>query len=1075
MIVFLSAICAMSQTSTNVLVAGFQNPPASARPHTWWHWMGGNVSREGITADLEAMKAAGIGGAHIFDAGQGIPVGPVKYNSPEWRSLMSFAFHEGKRLGLDMTMHNCSGWSSSGGPWVKPDDAMKRITSSTTNVAGGTSITLAKPATVLNYYKDLAVYAFPATSAPGKTSFNELTGLGPNPGAVVNLNWPTVAKGAGITIPVSSVAPDGKLNYSLPTGNWTVLRIGVTLTGARNVASRESGEGLEVDKLSRASLDRYFAGGLDQLFKVVGRDSALHTVLIDSYETGYNNWTPAILSEFKTRRGYDATPYLPTLAGYQIGNTAETLGFLFDYRRTLAELWSENYSGYFAQKLAKEGLGLAVEPYGNGNFDPFTYGKPASLIMGEYWVGESPINPSVKVASSVAHVYDHSVVGAEALTASPGQAGWRNQPRQWKPFADIGMTQGINRIIYHRFAHQPWVSGVNPGMTMGPWGSHVDRTNTIWPYMLTWNTYLSRSQFMLQSGHSANDILLFAGEDAPQSYSGEGQDLPAIPVGFDYDFCGLDPIMSLTVRNHRVMLPNGVSYSVLVLPKTDRMSVQLAKKIRSLIDAGATVLGSKPTATPSLSELNHGGNQALQATANAIWGPGTSAMGSRRVGAGRIIWGQSVEKVLTDLHLAPDFVASSKDVHAIHRRYGTTDAYFVASSRPYPNTVVCKVRHSSSNVRVQLWHPETGKIEDAPAWSVQGDQISIPLQLDCTESVFVVLRPGTGANRHVVSSSAEVTTTGAKLLPALHIISATYGDPSSGKTVDVSRILRAAVEKSSLRIVASNGEMGGDPIYGVPKFLFVTYELGGVTKTVTIPENGTLALGNLPEEGTPPNYQLTTQQLLAWSNGSFTQTWSDGRKTTRKVTDLAPPVAINGPWQVRFASTYDPPRVQTFDKLQSWTDSEDFDTKYFSGTGTYTRIFDIPALRPGNRLYLDLGDVRELCRIRINKKPVATLWKAPFRVDITDFVKAGSNALEVDVTNLWTNRLIGDEQFPDDMGWNGDHLSAWPQWFVNHQPRPEPRRKTFTTWRHNFKDTPLLPSGLLGPVVLRSVKVIPLR
>jgi hypothetical protein len=167
----------------------------------------------------------------------------------------------------------------------------------------------------------------------------------------------------------------------------------------------------------------------------------------------------------------------------------------------------------------------------------------------------------------------------------------------------------------------------------------------------------------------------------------------------------------------------------------------------------------------------------------------------------------------------------------------------------------------------------------------------------------------------------------------------------------------------------------------------------------------------------------------------------------------------------------------TYEKLKSWTEDENFDTKVFSGTGTYSKSIEInrSLLGKDQRLFLDLGDVRELCRIRLNGKPVATLWKSPFRVDITDFAKAGTNKLEVDVTNLWTNRLIGDEQFPDDMGWEGSQLRDWPQWFLNHQPRPEPRRKTFTTWRHNYKDTPLLPSGLLGPVVLRPVKVFTLR
>ena len=850
--------------------------------------------------------------------------------------------------------------------------------------------------------------------------------------------------------------------------------MGVTLTGALNVASRVSGEGLEVDKLSKTSLDRFLAGGLDPLFKEVGKESALHTVLIDSYETGYNNWTPEILAEFKTRRGYDATPYLPALAGIEIGDTAETLGFLFDYRKTIAELWAQNYTGHFAKKLAERGLGLAVEPYGNGNFDPFTYGKPASLIMGEYWVGENPINPSVKVASSVAHVYDHSVVGAEALTASPEQAGWRNQPRQWKPFADIGMTKGINRIIYHRFAHQPWVSGVNPGMTMGPWGSHVDRTNTIWPYMSTWNTYLSRSQYMLQSGKSANDVLLFTGEDAPQSYAGEGQNLPPMPEGFDFDMCGLDPLMTLKVKDHKLTLPNGVSFSVLVLPSSDRMSLTVAKKVKALVEAGATVIAPKPSFTPSLSEAAARGNQNLDAITVALWGSGKSMTGSRKVGRGTILWGKTVKSVLQDLHVAPDFESPSKEVRAIHRRYGSTDGYFVASSRQYPSIVPCRFRADSSKVDVQLWHPETGQIEVAPVWRSIGPVIEVPLSFDCTGSVFVVFTPKSSTSKHITSTSAIVAAEEGKPLPTLRIIKATYGDVASGKVFDVTNHLNAAIEKSALRVSASNGEFGGDPIYGVPKFLDVTYELGGVTKTARIAENGTLAIGDVPSEGTAPTYELSVNKLFAWKNGTFTQTWSDGTKTTRQVKGVAEPHPVTGSWQIKFTSTYDPVRTVTYNTLKSWTEDSDFDTKYFSGTGTYSKSIELDSslVKSGSRLFLDLGDVRELCRIRLNGKAVATLWKAPFRVDITEFAKVGTNNLEVDVTNLWTNRLIGDEQFPDDMGWDGAQLKGWPTWFVNHQPRPEPRRKTFTTWRHNYKDTPLLPSGLIGPVVLRSVKVV---
>jgi hypothetical protein len=310
----------------------------------------------------------------------------------------------------------------------------------------------------------------------------------------------------------------------------------------------------------------------------------------------------------------------------------------------------------------------------------------------------------------------------------------------------------------------------------------------------------------------------------------------------------------------------------------------------------------------------------------------------------------------------------------------------------------------------------------------------------------------------------------------LRILKATYGDLASGKVFDVTKKLAAAVSKSTLRIAATNGEMGGDPVYGVAKALVVSYQYGDVTKTVTLRENETLSIGDLPEEGTPPSYQIVSNRLLVWVNGFFPLSWSDGKRAMVSINDIPEPQTVGGPWQIKFTSTYDPPRTVTYNQLKSWTEDAAFDTKYFSGTGTYSKGLVIPKalLASGDRLYLDLGDVRDLCRIRLNGKPVATLWKAPFRVDITGFARVGKNALEVDVTNLWTNRLIGDEQFPDDMGWNGAQLSGWPAWFVNHTPRPEPRRKTFTTWRHNYKDTALLPSGLLGPVTLRPVRVIPL-
>jgi hypothetical protein len=1066
----------------SALQASFLSPPASARPHTWWHWMDGNITKEGITADLESMKEAGIGGAHIFDVGQGVPAGNVNYNTPEWRELMTHAMAEAKRLGLEMTMHNCAGWSSSGAPWVQPEDAMKKVVWSSIEFEGSGKVAkpLPKPQTVRSFYQDIAVFAF-ATPAPGDAAAQSrrpaLTGLDANPGKVDSLKWPVIDK--PISVPLAALNEDGTLDLSLPEGKWTILRIGYTLTGAQNVATRQSGLGLEVDKLSSESLDRFIDGGLTPLFDRMGPlvGNPFTTVLVDSYETGYNNWTPKIIAEFKARRGYDASRYLPALAGYSIGNDEQTLRFLFDYRRTIAELWAKNYSTHFADRLKAKGLQLAIEPYGNGNFDPFSYAKPAGLIMGEYWVGDGVINPSVKHAASVAHVYGHSVVGAEGLTATPSQAGFRNQPRQWKPFADRGFTTGINRIIYHRFAHQPWVKDVLPGMTMGPWGSHVDRTETFWSFMPDWDRYLSRCQFMLQSGVFVGDICLFPGEDAPQSYAGEGADLPAIPKGYDFDFCGTDPLMSLQVRNGQLVLPNGGKYRVLALPNTDKMTIPLANKIRSLVAAGATVLGPKPTRSPSLSENGAAYQSALDKIANDVWGPGSRPAGTHAFGKGRVYWGMPLQKVLTGLGVTPDFSTDAKGISTIHRRIGGTDSYFVASAQALPRTVSCHFR--VTGMIPELWHAETGRIEDAPVWRSTKDGVEIPLSLDSDGSVFVIFRRPNTQTDSVAGVDADVRAVGSKPLPLLKIIKAEYGAlDQAGKFKDVTAIVAGAASKHSLQVGATNGDMGGDPAYNIVKDLRVTYEMGGVRKTVTVRENEVLSIGTVADPGTPPAYQIhgvgNERQLDVWQRGSYKIKWASGKQSVVTETSLPVPVEIRGPWTTRFPAGWSAPPTVTFNKLMSWSEHPEFGIRYFSGTVSYTKKIQVPAglLGAGKRLYLDLGDVREFARVRLNGKLLANLWKPPFRIDITNAAKAGENDLQVEVTNLWVNRLIGDEQFPDDMGWAGERLSKWPDWFVKGEKRPQPGRKTFTTWRHNRKDTPLLPSGLLGPVVLRPVKVV---
>jgi hypothetical protein len=180
---------------------------------------------------------------------------------------------------------------------------------------------------------------------------------------------------------------------------------------------------------------------------------------------------------------------------------------------------------------------------------------------------------------------------------------------------------------------------------------------------------------------------------------------------------------------------------------------------------------------------------------------------------------------------------------------------------------------------------------------------------------------------------------------------------------------------------------------------------------------------------------------------------------------------LNGPWNVSFDPKWGGPEKIAFDKLEDWSLRPEPGIKYYSGIATYRRAFDLPPAEKGGagaRLWLDLGTVKNVARVRLNGRNLGVVWCAPWRVDITAAVKARGNSLEVEVANLWPNRLIGDEQEPPDAEYaKSGNLARWPDWLLKGEPRPSPGRFAFTTWKHYAKDSPLLPSGLLGPVTVR--------
>ncbi len=1040
------------------LVRDFVAPPAAARPWVYWFWLNGNLTREGITKDLEAMRRLGIGGVLIMEVDQGVPVGPVGFMSTPWRELFGHAVNEARRLGLEVNMNDDAGWNGSGGPWIQPAQSMQKVVWSETGLEGPEEFTgtLPTPPTVAGYYRDIAMLAF---LTPGSFRLENIQAKaaykrgGGAPPSEASLPAEMVIDRASITNLTALMDANGRFSWHVPAGKWTVMRLGHTSTGAQNAPAPATGRGLECDKLSPQGIEAQFAGMMGPLIQDVGRAAGktLVSTHIDSWENGSQNWTARMHEEFQRRRGYDLLPFLPVMSGRVVGSREISERFLWDLRQTINDLLVENYAGRLEQLAQQHGLRLSIEAYG-GPCDDITYGGRADEPMCEFWIGGGAFETCKEMASA-AHTYGHPILGAESFTADDREK-WLQHPATIKSLGDRAFCEGVSRFVFHRYAMQPWLNYA-PGMTMGPWGLHYERTETWWEWSRPWHEYLARCQFMLRQGMFVADICYLQPEESPQGFAGHTR------YGYDFDNCSAEVVLKrMAVKDGRIVLPDGMSYRVLVLPEVKAMTPALLRKIKELVAAGATVIGpTRPEKSPGLSDYPHCDEEVKQ-LAGELWG------------SGKIITDKTPEQVLAGLNVPPDFTAGPA-VRWIHRAMADgTEIYFVACSHPWPTDALCAFRVSGKTPG--LWQPETGRMETPASFTTAGGVTRIPLHFEPSGSVFVVFHDRAGRFDPVVS----VTRDGQPIFPApevktpVVITKAVYGmlgDPK--RTRDVRAKLQALVDGGELSLPVARMAEGDDPAVNVVKTLVVEYTVGG---------QAFRASGQDPEEinlnasgGAEPVatvHSVARGRLLveAREPGHYALKTAAGVTREWTVTDLPAPMELDGPWELRFPPNWGAPAQVTLPKLISWSDASDPGMKYFSGTATYRKTFRVPrGLTASNRrLWLDLGNVQVMAAVKLNGRDLGERWKPPYRVDVTRALKTGDNALEIRVVNLWPNRLIGDQQLPPDSQRNPNGtLKEWPQWVQQGKPSPT-GHFTFTTWELWKKDSPLVESGLIGPVRL---------
>lgn len=537
---------------------------------------------------------------------------------------------------------------------------------------------------------------------------------------------------------------DGSLSWMPPAGRWVVLRMGYSLTGAENHPATAKGVGLEVDKLNsgyvKTYMDAYLAKYLDAAgAKRIGR-RGVRALVTDSIEAGPQNWTDDILKQFKQRRGYDPRLWLPVLTGVVIGDGEASDKFLYDFRRTLADLIAEQHYAQVAASAHERGMIVYGEALESGRptlGDDMAMRRYTDVPMAAMWTYRKGPNPNqiadILGAASVAHICGQNLVAAESLTCA--FSPWAFSPRDLRPFIDLEFVLGVNRPVIHTSVHQP--VEIKPGLSLLIFGQYFNRHETWAEKAGPWVSYLSRTAYLLQLGCFAADVAYFYGEEGPLTAlygGGPGTDWPD---GYGFDFVNTDVVLNrLAVDRGFLATRSGMRYRLLYLGGSSRkMTLPVLRRLKYLVEAGAVVVGSRPEGSPSLAD----DPAAFKGLADSLWGSGEK--GERRVGKGKVIWGVRAEPVLAGLGLEPDFAYTrphpNTRLMALHRRLPDGDLYFVTNRRNRPEKLDATFRVTGK--AAELWHADTGCIE-ATSYRISGGRTIVPLVLGANESVFVVFR-----------------------------------------------------------------------------------------------------------------------------------------------------------------------------------------------------------------------------------------------------------------------------------------------------------------------------------------------
>jgi hypothetical protein len=956
-----------------ILKNGFLDVPDENKLRNFWFWLKGVATKESITQDLEAMKEKGYGGALIGD--NGAPIGPTgpTFMGSEWLELFAHAAKEADRLDIELSINIQSGFGDPGNPDIQPDNGMKRIVYSEIKVAGPKKFheKLPMPPSQI-FYKDIAIQAFRCDPFnPDDTTgiknwliksmnkrvprSNEKDGLD----IMINYdNYPDSTKYASINQDqiheLSEDFADSILTWDVPSGEWKIIRYGMTSTGKRNdYASPGYMGGLCYDQINRNGIEAHWndvAGPLLEIAKISG--NSLKFVHTDSWEMGMTNWTQDFREEFIRLRGYDILPYMPVLTNKIVGSCEMSNRFLEDFRMTIGELVADQNYAVLRDLAHTNGVLLHSEAAGPGGapVDGLQTLGRNDIPFGEFWPRDNGHYKTdgqrfaVKQASCASHIYGKRFCAAEGPTTI-GPA-WERTPRDLKHDIDRAFCNGVNRLFWHTYTSSPDEYGI-PGVEYFA-GTHLSRKVTWWDQSVSFINYINRSQFLLSQGLYCADILGYYGTGVPR-YVFLENDIKDVPQGYAWDMCNSEVLLSrATVENGKIFLPDGMNYRLLALTDQKDISLPVLRKIEQMVKEGIILVGPPPERASGLTGYP-GLDQEVKTIVKRLWGDtDQKIVFMNTLGKGKVYSGRTIAEVLNLEKIYPDFSWKAEpDVGFwyIHRTTDDAEIYFVVNKwarngindflyrylTDIPDRyakALCSFRVDGER-EIERWDPVTGVMTPVVVYKNENDRYEIPVTLPPEGSAFFIFRKAP-EKRHLISIKKDGE------------------DVICGNTPIINGFSNAFIQKGNAEIL---------------------------------------------EEG---KYQLTC---------------NDGKEILFNIKYIPDEIILKTPWKVHFMEKPElgTPIDKEMDSLKSWTDFQKNEIRYFSGTARYVNTFDLTErLIQNGRIYIDLGNVQELATIRINGKEVSTPWISPYRGDITDYVAPGKNLLEIDVTNLWCNRLIGD-------------------------------------------------------------------